>query len=531
MPGMDAESCTQESTYSSIITEDAVDEECPSFPARSIAEVMPMDEFELPETHHLKALFKCRKWRILSALAVAFAVGFIVAVVLLTQKSAKGISLPAQALLAEIKPLLSNESLTALNDPDSPQSLSLQWLLERSNFHDWPFHRQVQRFAMATIYYATGGPSWSNGGSWLSDESECMWVQDAELDFCGENGSLRYLSQSGNVLIGKIPDEIRLLTSLTVINLQFSKLSGTIPVGDFGYLTSLQGLVLLADDVFTTGLSSYSQTLPSELGYLTALTELSLRFTDFSGTLPSELGSLTALTLLSLESNSLTGTIPSELGALTTLTSLSLDSNSFTGTIPSELGALTALNWLSLYSNSCNGTVPSEFGSLTALTLLSLYSNAFKATLPSELGSLTALTLLSLDSNSFTGTIPSELGALTALKWLSLYSNSCKGTVPTELGSLTALTSLSLESNSFTGPVPSELGALTTLTWFSLYSNSFQGTVPSELGSLTALISLSLESNSFTGTVPSELGALTALTWLSLFPNSFNGTVPSELVP
>ena len=36
--------------------------------------------------------------------------------------------------LAKLKPLLSNKSLTALNMQDSPQSLSLQWLLKRSNF-------------------------------------------------------------------------------------------------------------------------------------------------------------------------------------------------------------------------------------------------------------------------------------------------------------------------------------------------------------------------------------------------------------
>ncbi len=121
--------------------------------------------------------------------------------------------------LAELKPLLSNESLTALDDPSSPQSLSLQWLVERSNFQSWPFQQQVQRDAMATIYYATGGLSWSNaGGNWLKNENECTWVQGSqEGDFCVENGTeLHYLNQTNNTLTGKMPDEIRLLSSLSV---------------------------------------------------------------------------------------------------------------------------------------------------------------------------------------------------------------------------------------------------------------------------------------------------------------------------
>jgi hypothetical protein len=118
----------------------------------------------------------------------------------------------ATHFIANLKPLLSQDSLTALNDPESPQSQSLQWLLEKSNFQAWPFQRQVQRYAMATFYYATGGDwSWFNGGNWLTNETECLWFQGSRGNFCGKNGTvLQSLNQSRNTLNGTLPDEHRI---------------------------------------------------------------------------------------------------------------------------------------------------------------------------------------------------------------------------------------------------------------------------------------------------------------------------------
>jgi hypothetical protein len=180
--------------------------------------------------------------------------------------------------LAELKPLLSTKSLKALDDPKSAQSQSLQWLFESSNFQEWPLDRQVQRYAMATVYYATGGPSWSNAGdNWLTNESECTWVQGSEGNFCGEKGKLLFLKQRNTNLNGMIPDDIRLLSSLTVIDLSNNNLSGRVP---------------------------------SELGSLTSLMYLSLSVNSFTGITPLEIGSLSKLTYLDLSGTSLIGTVP-----------------------------------------------------------------------------------------------------------------------------------------------------------------------------------------------------------------------------
>jgi Leucine rich repeat len=386
-----------------------VDDESP------IVEATLMGESKPTETQHWKALLKSRKCRIISALTLALIVGVIVAVLLVTQNGSKiapssEVQVPRSdnetsrnIFLAELKPLLSNESMSAIDNPDSPQALSLGWLLERSNFQAWPFRRQLQRFAMATIYYATAGPTWTYDGNWLTNENECRWFQGSEGNFCSENGTLQYLNQNLNGLNGTIPDEIRLLSSLTVIDLHGNNLYGTIPADIFGAFTALQDL-LLSNNLFTG-------TLTSSIDKLTSLQKLDLSANPSlsHGALPSEIGELTKLTYVNLFYTNLTNQIPTEIGLLTALQWFSLGENAMTGTIPTQIFECSQLSALWLKSNSFTGTLPSEFGSLTASTLLYLDSNSFTGTVPSELGSLSALTVLTIDRNDFNGTVPSEL--------------------------------------------------------------------------------------------------------------------------
>lgn len=449
-------SSTQGSTIMSIINARVVDEESPSLPLGPVIEAMPLDEYEPTESQHLKALFKSRKCRFLSALAVALGVALIVGVVLLTQNSSEAPNSETQAarneFLAALKPMLSNESLTALENPDSPQSLSLRWLLERSNFGAWPFDRQVQRYAMATIYYATAGPSWSNGGNWLTNETECQWFQGSvKGDFCGENGMLLMLNQTNNALNGNIPDEIRFLSSLITIDLSVNKLFKSIPSESIGNFPSLQ--------------------------------------------------------VLNLSNNALSGHVPGSIGLLSSVSVIDLRANKLIGTMPADiLGNVTALQVLDLSNNLFNGTLTSSIDALTALQSLDLSSNPFaKGPLPSEIGQLTKLTHLYLTRTSLSSQIPNELGLLTMLQYLSLGSNSMNGTIPTQLFDCTQLTTLSLQYNSFAGTLPSEVGRLTDLTWVWLDANSLTGTVPSEFGSLTALTLLTLDRNDFNGSVPAEV--------------------------
>lgn len=62
-----------------------------------------------------------------------------------------------------------------------------------------------------------------------------------------------------------------------------------------------------------------------------------------------------------IHKNALIGTVPTELGRLTALTELLVSDNQLVGTIPSELGLLTVVRETYLTSNSLVGTIPTIF--------------------------------------------------------------------------------------------------------------------------------------------------------------------------
>jgi internalin A len=176
-------------------------------------------------------------------------------------------------------------------------------------------------------------------------------------------------------------------------------------------------------------------------------------------TMPTEIGQLTALTTLNLSNNSLT-TLPPEIGRLKALTTLSLGSNNLT-TLPPEIGQLSALTKLFLHYNQLTA-LPPEIGRLIALTELFLGPNNLSA-LPPEIGQLTALRTLFLQNNVLT-TLPPEIGQLSSLITLNLHNNDLSA-LPPEIDRLNALTELYLHDNpglglpvEILGPMWNEVG-------------------------------------------------------------------------
>ena len=312
-------------------------------------------------------------------------------------------------------------------------------------------------------YNAADGPSWATITNWFSDNMPCTWTGITCTAVPGNISELNILETNQHGVIARGMDTLSELTYLEI---------------------EATTCCTLRTELFGP--------IPAELGKLSKLTQLRLRYNQLTGTIPVELGALTNLTQLWLYSNQLTGTIPIELGALAKLTQLRLHSNQLTGTIPVELGALTNLTQLYLYSNQLTGSIPVELGALTNLTTLWLYGNQLTGTIPVELGALMNLTLLRLYNNQLTGTIPVELGALTNLTRLHLYNNQLTGTIPVELGALTNLTTLWLYGNQLTGSIPIELGALTNLRWLRLENNQLTGSIPTQITNLSALNNLDI---------------------------------------
>lgn len=406
-------------------------------------------------------------------------------------------------------------------NPSSPQAKAFDWLVEDGIYNPLlPDFRVVQRYSLATFYFATGGENWIKNTNWLNhNASECNWYSEVKKAIflpppalCNTDSRVEHLGLEKNNLGGNFPEEFFLLTSLKALAMGRNRIRGPFPTL-ISELPNLEGMWI--NDMADGG------KVPTQLGVLQKLKVLSMGHNSHTGTLPTELGLLTNLVVIGFGENSeLSGPLP-PLSKLKKLQSLSLDRCAMSGTIPTELALIKNLRMLILGGNKLRGTLPSELGLLTRITVASVYTNQLTGTLPTELGRLKASTLLAFRGNNFTGTLPSELGSLTKLETsLGIQDNPrLGGPLPTELGLLTHLYFLSFENNNHTGPIPSELGRLTALGRLALGNNSLTGTVPATLEPLhNSLYHFDVEGNALlSGTLPEALCTVTGSCVPSIF--------------
>lgn len=404
-------------------------------------------------------------WGLLTALLVAVAIVTVglVARVLKNQEESKNSFLreatPSPTVsdtflyAAEILSLLSlPEDL--LLDPKTPQSQALAWMLgdpllaDYLSSHQEKVWRIPQRFALATLYYSTGGANWTNNDHWLSyQDHECKWFARAAFsyptffDILPNYGNAKYLPCS--------PEGV-----YHHLWLYGNQMRGSLPEDMYDGLPFLRSVSLFENQL--TG------TLSPKLGSLAQLEGWSMANNQFWGPLPSELGLLsTTLWYWNCHNSQLTGSIPSELGKMGFLERLIMDFNTLTGSIPTEVSGLTSLMVWYGNHNQFSGTLPTEFGLLESAVDVRLDFNSLTGTLPTELGLLQSLKGIGLVVNSLTGTLPTELGVLAAnLEVLELQENRFSGTLPLEYGNLDRMTHLLLQHNRLTGTVPLELRRL-----------------------------------------------------------------------
>jgi hypothetical protein len=62
------------------------------------------------------------------------------------------------------------------SNPSSPQAKALSWLSSPDHPEITDIGRLAERFALATLFYATEGESWLRNDGWLNETmSECDW--------------------------------------------------------------------------------------------------------------------------------------------------------------------------------------------------------------------------------------------------------------------------------------------------------------------------------------------------------------------
>jgi hypothetical protein len=122
---------------------------------------------------------------------------------------------------------------------------SMSWLL----YQDRPLllknltrAQQVPfRYALVALFYALGGSNWIDSGGWLTNGGDiCQW--DGVI--CASINQVVALELSSNHLVGTLPNELALLTSLNALGLDHNRLMGTIPGDALGSLPALEILYL-----------------------------------------------------------------------------------------------------------------------------------------------------------------------------------------------------------------------------------------------------------------------------------------------
>jgi Leucine-rich repeat (LRR) protein len=471
----------------------------------------------------------------------------------------------------------------ALRDSDTPQNMALDWLVtQNANIQDLGPEVVIQTFALATLYFATGGNTWTRLDKWLTpDVNICLWYTSGDTDnVCTINSDgtpiLTHLNLTKNNVQGTFPAELAHLSALQSIVFSNNAITGTLPDQLFTETSDLQYFALSGNDI--------KGTLPTSIGLLTDLSHLNFHSNTFEGTLPTEIALMTSLRTLVLSSNRLTGTIPSQFGALTNLTSLYLFDNNLSGSVPVELCLLTLtalqvgcnskvvcscctdqcdtvvtqnaddpssttelLNLLSLVYND-GGTVlrdptSAQYAAMDWLAgseLLSVYSNqqkiqrfalaAFFFSLGGDLWFDSELWLTELDECYWMGFAVVNCDGNGTLTQLSMQGQNLIGSIPPELGLLSRLQVLELQDNQIIGSIPLEMYELRQLIHFDLSSNSLTGTLSNNLGHLINLRDyFDLHNNALQGPIPSEIGLLTNLGVIDIGTNQFSGTVPSTV--
>jgi len=346
-------------------------------------------------------------------------------------------------------------TIVSLAKERSDQSKALDWIETYDDLDSFSLERNLQRFALISLLYATTRQDLSTEVlTWLAGRDECDWYDSECVDDIYTELSL----QSESQLAGTIVPELALLTSLEVLLVDGNALVGTIP---------------------------------TELGEVTTLKKLRMNDNFFVGQIPTEFGNLSNLEDIDLSTNNLSGDIPTEIGLWKKVEQVMLANNSLEGTVPTEVGRMTQLVSFSVSSNALEGQMPSSILRLLKMERLNVENNYLSGMyFPNydfDGGLLGPVKYLHLGNNEFTGTIGAAIGLLTNLVELDISKNQMKSHLPTEFGLMTSLTSLHLNGNQFDDSIPTEMGLLSNLEEMILHHNLFTGTLPPDICQLPNL--------------------------------------------
>ena len=226
-----------------------------------------------------------------------------------------------------------------------------------------------------------------------------------------------------------------------------------------------------------------------------------------------------------LNGNNLSGDVPAEIGELTHLTSLNLRWNELTS-IPASIGALQNLQYLDIGDNPLS-EFPEAITQLVNLRNLHI-NNIHISSLPASIVALQNLEGLNIAGNQWSE-FPEAVTQLDHLQLLDLNSSHISS-LPASLANMKGLTTLYLNYNELTGEIPEVLAELTNLRSLDLSNNELTGNLPTWISQLTNLGILAISNNELTGGIPAEwFSSLSNIHTLNLQWNKLSGTITKEM--
>ncbi|CAM0946687.1 unnamed protein product [Alopecurus aequalis] len=349
--------------------------------------------------------------------------------------------------------------------------------------------------------------------SWQDGMDCCKW----EGITCGQDGMITNILLAAKGLEGPISQSLGILTRLQHLDLSHNLLSGGLPLE----LVLSSSITIL--DVSFNQLNGTLEKLPSST--TTRLQVLNISTNLFIGEFPSSIWKVMEnLVTLNASNNSFTGPIPTDFcHSSPSFAVLDISFNKFSGSIPPGLGDCPMLRVLMAGHNNLSGTLRDDIFDATLLEHLSFPNNDLYGSLDStRMTSLRNLVTLDLGGNDISGKIPDSIGQLKKLEELHLNNNNMSGELPSALSDCKNLIIIDLNSNNFSGELTKvNFSNLPSLKTLDLYFNQFNGTVPESLYSCSNLTALRVSTNKLDGQLSPRISDLKYLTFLSLATNSF----------
>jgi len=145
---------------------------------------------------------------------------------------------------------------TVFANESSPQHLAASWAADSASIVgiNGDDVRMINRFALATLYFATNGDEWYMCGrgstfcdasqEWLTGENECDWhaIGCEDDDFHITDIFFPTNGEKSNNIRGTLPYELSFLPRLAVFIISRGPISGPFP--DWSDLSTLEHLVL-----------------------------------------------------------------------------------------------------------------------------------------------------------------------------------------------------------------------------------------------------------------------------------------------